>query len=102
VTIPHSSNGKERHPRHHRVLHARATGFDTWYVYFGVANPSAIEECVDMRTGEAVENWREAPQSKLIKPVSPERRRAWHAKLTKKVRRNVSRLSLGKPPRLRW
>jgi hypothetical protein len=70
-----------------RGLHAAASGFETWYVYFGVIDRVAIEQCVDMRTGKIVEGWSDLPQSELVKPVPPWRRHEWHRKLLKKVRR---------------
>jgi hypothetical protein len=72
-----------------RSLHASASGFDTWYVYFGVIDPAKIEECVDTHAGLTVESWRDLPEGK-VKPVPPERRRVWHKKLMKKMRRLLS------------
>lgn len=37
-----------------RALHATATASDSWYVFFGVIDPTKIDECVDMHTGRAV------------------------------------------------
>ena len=71
-----------------RVLHEAAGSFETWYVYFGVIDPTAIEECVDMQTELIVEDWRDVPMG-LVKPVPPDRRHAWHKKLIKKLRRQV-------------
>ena len=71
------------------ALHATGAGFDTWYVYFGVFDPAAIEECVDMQTGLVVESWRDTPEG-LAKPVPPERRHVWHTKLMKKMRRQTA------------
>jgi hypothetical protein len=71
-----------------RVLHEAAGSFKTWYVYFGVIDPTAIGECVDMQTGLIVEDWRDVPMG-LVKPVPPDRRHAWHKKLIKKLRRQV-------------
>jgi hypothetical protein len=73
-------------PATRRALHATASRFDTWYVYFGVINPAEIAECVDMQTGLAVEDWRETPEG-VVRPVPPERRHVWHKKLMKKLRR---------------
>jgi hypothetical protein len=71
-----------------RRLHAIGPGFDTWYVYFGVVDPAAIE-CVDMQTGLVVESWRDTPEG-VAKPVPPERRHVWHRKLMKKMRRQTA------------
>jgi len=68
-----------------RILHAAATRFDTWYVYFGVIDLKAIEECVDVESGLVVESWPDTPEGR--KPVPPWRRHAWHKKLMKKLRR---------------
>ncbi len=69
-----------------KALHATASHFDTWYVYFGVIDPAEIEECIDMQTGLTVEGWRDTPEG-LARPVPPERRHVWHKKLMKKLRR---------------
>ena len=72
-----------------RFLHAAASGFNTWYVYFGVIDPAKIEACTDMQTGLAIENWRETPEGN-VRPVPPERRHVWHKKLMKKLRRQTA------------
>jgi hypothetical protein len=73
----------------HRAAATRAAAtFDDWYVYFGVIDRSAIEECVDMQTGKAVENWQDRTPSPLdVPPVPVWRRLAWHRKLLKNIAR---------------
>jgi hypothetical protein len=71
------------------VLHAIAASFGTWYVYFGVIDLEAIEECIDMQSGLVVESWRDTPQGRA-KPIPPERRHVWHKKLMKKLRRQIA------------
>jgi hypothetical protein len=44
-------------PETRHALHATAAGFETWFVYFGVIDQSAISECVDMATGLGVADW---------------------------------------------
>ena len=80
---------EERHPATVRALHATAASFDTWCIYFGVVDPAAIEECVDMQSGLVVKSWRDTPQG-LAKPVPPDRRHVWHKKLMKKLRRQIA------------
>ncbi len=73
-----------------RALHEVGSDFGSWYVYFGVIDPTAIIECVDMQTGRAVEDWRNRSPSPLdMPPVPPSRRSAWHKKLLKKVAKAV-------------
>ena len=73
-----------------RVLHATARGFAHWYIYFGVITRAQIEKCVDMQSGTVVEHWG-AEQSGLdMEPVPPWRRHAWHKKLLKAVRRELT------------
>jgi hypothetical protein len=74
-----------------RVLHATAPGFETWYVFFGVIDRSAIAECIDVRTGKFVEDWHERPPSPLdVEPVPPMRRNHWHKKLLKETARAIA------------
>ena len=69
-----------------RNLHSTAPGFNSWYVYFGVIDRSAIIECVDIQTGGEVKNWADRPPSPSdVKPVPPWRRAAWHKRLLKDV-----------------
>jgi hypothetical protein len=73
-----------------RRLHLTASGFDSWYVYFGVIDRSAIVNCVDTRTGREVEDWANRPQSPSdVKPVPSWRRAAWHKKLLRDVAKAV-------------
>jgi hypothetical protein len=69
-----------------RCLHAVASGFASWFVYFGVVDPKRIIACIDMQTGLAVEDWRNTPEGQ-VKPVAPDRRHVWHKKLMRKFRR---------------
>jgi hypothetical protein len=78
--------GKNATPATVRKLHAVASSFDTWYVYFGFIDLAKIEGCVDVQTGLAVEDWRETPEGD-VRPVPPERRHVWHKKLMKRIRR---------------
>lgn len=53
----------------------------TWWVLFGVTPPSAILECLDLATGETVENWAECSPPAEDNPAVPAwRREAWHKK----------------------
>jgi hypothetical protein len=75
------------------TLHNTTPNFESWYVYFGVINPGAIVECVDLQTGEALKDWRDRPPSPLdATPVPPWRRSAWHKKLLKKIANEVARM----------
>ena len=57
-----------------RILHELASGFGTWFVYFGVIDPTKITACADMQGGgHNIENWRDMPEGRA-KPVPPERR----------------------------
>jgi hypothetical protein len=77
-----------------RNLHATATSFDSWYVYFGVIEPSAIIECVDMEDSAAVKDWADRKPSPLDAPPVPSwRRDAWHRKLLKGARRAAAMLA---------
>jgi hypothetical protein len=84
-------------PQTIRDLHSAAAKhgavtFDDWYVYFGVIDRSAIQECVDTQTGEAVENWQDRTPSPLdVPPVPAWRRKAWHRKLLKEAAKTISR-----------
>jgi hypothetical protein len=84
-----------------RKLHATAGAFETWWIYFGVLDRAAIEECVDMQTCAAVEGWGDTATVMDVKPVPPWRRHAWHRKLLKEVaaylppRRVISDTPLG-------
>ena len=74
-----------------RVLHATARGFETWYVYFGVIDLSAIVECFDLRGERTVQNWSERPSSPMdVEPVAPSRRDRWHKKLLKRTARAMA------------
>src|SRR4051812_13100740 len=41
-------------------LHQTASGYETWWVYFGVLPPETIASCVDTITGLEVPNWGES------------------------------------------
>jgi hypothetical protein len=73
-----------------RALHATATSFATWYIYFGVVPRAQIEECVDMQSGLVVEDWGAKRSEQDMEPVPPWRRHAWHKKLLKAVRRELT------------
>jgi hypothetical protein len=68
-------------------LHATASAYATWYVYFGVIPPSAIEECVDMQNRAVVKEWRDTPDTGIVRCVPPCRRQAWHKRLMKRFRK---------------
>jgi hypothetical protein len=75
-----------------RGLHSTASGFNSWYVYFGVIDRKAIIDCVDMQTGSEVRDWADRPPSPLdVKPVPPWRRGAWHKKVIRNVAKAVVR-----------
>lgn len=71
-------------------LHEAAKNFESWFVYFGVIEPTAITACHDMQTGEAVPDWKSLPEMPSDTPGVPKwRRQAWHANLLKKVKREL-------------
>jgi hypothetical protein len=82
---------KNATPETIRLCHATASRFQSWYIYFGVIDRSAIAECVDMRTGQAVENWADRSPSPMdVEPVPADRRDRWHKKLLKKMARTIA------------
>jgi hypothetical protein len=84
-----------------RGLHGVASGFNSWYVYFGVIDRSAIINCVEMQTGREVKNWADWPRSRSdVKPVPPWRRAAWQKKLLKHVAKELGAegIKLPRPP----
>jgi hypothetical protein len=64
----------------------QGSDFKSWYIYFGIIEPCAIVDCVDMHTGKELADWRDRSPSPLdLPPVPPSRRSAWHKKLLKKI-----------------
>jgi hypothetical protein len=75
-----------------RVLHSVGVGFETWFVFFGIIDRSAITECVDMVSGLIVADWADRdPLSSDVKPVAPWRREAWLTKTIKQANREARR-----------
>lgn len=61
---------------------------DSWFVFFGVLDPTLIIACVDTASGEEVPNWGEiCPEELSVPAVPPWRRDTWHKKLLKTVAR---------------
>jgi hypothetical protein len=83
---------KNATPHTIRTLHATAPNFESWYVFFGVIDRSAIEEVIDMANGaKIIEDWSEWPPSEMdVQPVPPWRRTHWHKKLLRKTRRVIA------------
>ena len=76
-----------------RALHSVGGGFETWFVFFGIIDRSAIIECVDTVTGLIVTDWADRePFPSDVKPVAPWRREAWLAKTIKRVNREAMRI----------
>ena len=77
------------------ALHSKAAehegeGPASWYVFFGVLQPSTIRLCVETATGTEVENWGEVSPSEMDLPAVPAwHRHAWHRKLLKSIYRNA-------------
>jgi hypothetical protein len=75
-----------------RRLHATASGFESWYVYFGIVHLPMIISCEDTKTAARISNWAEKfPVDPEIKPIPSWRRDAWHKRLLKNVEKAVRR-----------
>lgn len=80
------------------ALHATAHNFETWFVFFGAIEPSAIEECFDTRAGAIIPNWRDRKPGPMdAEAIPPEGRARWHKKLLKQVARAVADSSSAPP-----
>jgi hypothetical protein len=94
------------------ALHSTAAEHDgdgpaSWFIFFGVLAPNTIRSCLNILTGEEIENWRElralnprdAMTMKATKGVPAWRRDAWHRQLiknTKKVAWGLARVPLSR------
>lgn len=75
-----------------RRLQETAKSFDSWFVYFGIINPSDIRECIDLQHKAPFDQWPAIIPAPDDRPgVAPDGRRKWHRKLLKSVRRAVER-----------
>jgi hypothetical protein len=65
-----------------RALHKTASGFKSWFIYFGHVPPEKILRCVDVQSGRDVPDWRDLPpHPEAIPPTPFAQRDAWHARL---------------------
>jgi hypothetical protein len=73
-------------------LHASGQGFQNWYVYFGVIDLIAITQCLDMASGQVIDDWTRRESSPFdVRPVPSWRREAWRKKMIKQVDRALRR-----------
>lgn len=73
-------------------LHATASGYETWFVYFDVVHPKLISEVIDMTSGSVIADWRDAfPKTPNVHAVPPWHRRAWQKRMLRDVGREARR-----------